>query len=153
RGAAPVGISDRLGNMRDSRIDVARGLLIIGVVVGHLWERSNGWEGGVQRLALTALYSVHMPAFVFVTGMVAKPTRSGTKVLGLVAILITFQVVFVTFLALTKHPLKEWYWPYWVLWFIMAMIWWQILTPVIARWPKTAFVLSCAVALLMGFAE
>jgi hypothetical protein len=94
-----------------------------------------------------------MAGVVFVTGLGAKPTRSGTKVLGLLSILVTFHVVFIAFLAVTAHPLREWYWPYWVLWFIMAMVWWQVLTPLIARWPKTAFVLSCAAALLIGFAE
>lgn len=136
--------------MRDSRIDVARGLLIIGVVVGHLWERSGGWDGGVQRVALTALYAFHMPAFVFLTGMLANSRRSVEKIAGLLSVLCCFQLLYIAFLAVTGRPLEQWYWPYWVLWFILAMVWWQLLTPVIERWPRAVFVASIAAALVIG---
>lgn len=139
--------------MRDGRIDAARGALIIGVVVGHFLERSHGWDGGVQRLALTVLYAFHMPAFVFLTGTVAKPSRTLRKVLGLLSILVGFQIVYLVVLAATGVPLLEWYWPYWVLWFIMAMIWWQLLVPLIKRYPVTMLVLSVLVALLAGYAD
>jgi len=139
--------------MRDERIDVARGLLIAGVVVGHLIERSSDWEGGVQRLALTGLYAMHMPAFVFLTGLLAKPGELVRKTLGLASVLIVFQSIYITFLTATGHPLKEWYWPYWVLWYVMALIVWQFLVPAIRRWPVQMFTLSCVGVLLIGLAQ
>ncbi|MGO2780447.1 acyltransferase family protein [Glutamicibacter arilaitensis] len=53
------------------RLDVAKGALIILVVLGHLLEANAGWEARTTRLPLTAIYMFHMPAFVFLAGITA----------------------------------------------------------------------------------
>lgn len=49
-------------------VDVARGIGIVAVVVGHIWTR-----GGVRD----AMYSFHMPLFFLLSGMLARPQPSG----------------------------------------------------------------------------
>lgn len=49
-------------------IDVARGIGILAVVVGHVWTR-----GGLRD----AMYSFHMPLFFLLSGLLAKPQPAG----------------------------------------------------------------------------
>lgn len=49
-------------------VDVARGIGILAVVVGHIWTR-----GGVRD----ALYGFHMPLFFLLSGMLARPQPPG----------------------------------------------------------------------------
>lgn len=49
-------------------VDVARGIGIIAVVIGHVWT------GGALR---DAMYSFHMPLFVLLSGMLSRPHPSG----------------------------------------------------------------------------
>ena len=49
-------------------VDVARGIGIIAVVVGHVWTR------GPLR---DAMYSFHMPLFFLLSGMLSRPHPVG----------------------------------------------------------------------------
>lgn len=49
-------------------VDVARGIGIIAVVIGHVWT------GGALR---DAMYSFHMPLFFLLSGMLSRPHPSG----------------------------------------------------------------------------
>ena len=51
-------------------IDTARGILIILVVIGHIWQ-----AGFVHNF----IYSFHMPAFFFISGMLMSHTRAYDK--------------------------------------------------------------------------
>lgn len=64
RGTARKSAGDRL-----SWVDVARGLGIIAVVVGHVWMR------GPLR---DALYSFHMPLFFLLSGLLSRPQPIGS---------------------------------------------------------------------------
>ena len=57
-------------------VDVARGIGIIAVVVGHIWTR-----GGVRD----AMYSFHMPLFFLLSGMLARPQPPGPFARRLIA--------------------------------------------------------------------
>ncbi|MFC0682329.1 acyltransferase family protein [Lysobacter korlensis] len=141
--------------LRDRRLDVLRGGLILSVVFGHLLETHGGWGWAdpPQRALLTVLYAFHMPAFVFLTGIHAKADQVPLRIARLVSVLVVFQVLFLAFGWLIGHPIANWYSPYWVLWYVMAMIWWQALMPLIARFPRAALLTSVVVAVAVGIVD
>ncbi len=63
------------GNMaiRLDYIDIAKGILIILVVIGHIWQR-----GPVFNI----IYAFHMPAFFLISGMLLQHTGSYRKPFG-----------------------------------------------------------------------
>lgn len=136
--------------MRDLRIDNAKGVLILLVVLGHLLEFSAGWSTSLFSLLLTGIYMFHMPAFVFLSGMTAKTDGLGRRVANLLVILVAFQVIYVGLLVAKDGEfagsLSQ---PYWLLWFLLSMVWWMILLPVIKRVPYS-LAISIAIALVAG---
>jgi fucose 4-O-acetylase-like acetyltransferase len=59
-------------NNRDAFLDIAKGLAIILVVVGHVIQGSS--EKFDDLLWFRVIYSFHMPLFVFLSGAVAAIT-------------------------------------------------------------------------------
>ena len=55
--------------MRDQNIDIYKGLLIFLVVFGHCLERFLGWQNELGKMFLQCIYLVHMPAFIFISGI------------------------------------------------------------------------------------
>jgi len=135
---------------RDRRFDVARGLLITSVVFGHLLEKTGGWDQDGTRFILTVLYAFHMPAFGFLTGVTAKADRLALRVARLLSLLVLFQLLFAGLdLALGLQP-GAWFEPIWVLWYLAAMVWWQLTVPLIRRFPRTLLLVAVVVALAAG---
>lgn len=58
--------------MRDSFLDSSKALLIFCVVFGHFLERMIGWSDPKSHVLLGLIYSIHMPAFIFISGMLFK---------------------------------------------------------------------------------
>ncbi|WP_051297309.1 acyltransferase family protein [Brevibacterium album] len=138
--------------VRDRRIDNAKGVLIVLVVLGHLLEGlSSGWDDGLGRLVLTSIYAFHMPAFVFLAGITAKSKRLGERILNLLLTLLAAQLVYYVAERLAGDPF-EWSWirPHWILWFLFAMIAWYFTVPLIERAPRVMVVVSVATGLLAG---
>lgn len=132
---------------RDQRLDIAKGLLIVLVVLGHLLEGTNVWSATTVRLPLTIIYAFHMPAFAFLTGITGTPKNLVRRVGPLVVLLVLFQVLYFGATRVLKPGAEfEWDAPFWMLWFLLAMIWWLLLTPVIDRFPRTSIVVSTALA-------
>lgn len=67
--------SGLLGHERMAYIDIAKGLLIILVVFGHAWQAvyNNGilHDADIYHLVDGWIYSFHMPAFFFLSGLFA----------------------------------------------------------------------------------
>jgi len=136
---------------RDHRLDAAKGILIGLVVLGHLLEAVASWDARTTRLPLTAIYLFHMPAFVFLAGVTAKATnllrRLGTfAVILLAAQGLYFATVQLLDLNRSFSPLV----PFWILWFLLAMIWWFLLLPVVQRFPKASLAGSVMLAAVAG---
>jgi len=152
------------GNGRAGRIwfwDNAKVLLIALVVFTHLFElvlRYGQPAQSVYRLILL----FHMPAFVFVAGYFAKSdlfTRRGARTLALLvwAFLLvnglnhlwsvfaegaTFSVV---------RIVTE---PYFALWFLQAMIWWNVLLPLFSMGEsRVSALLAIAASVLIAAAS
>lgn len=136
--------------MRDHRLDNAKALLIFMVVFGHLLEAVSGWEDGVLRVLLSYIYMFHMPAFVFLAGMTAKTEKLAHRVGTLLVLLVSFQVAYTLPSTVFKgvYPVGSLQ-PYWMLWFLMAMVWWLVALPLVKRLPAPLLT-SILIALLAG---
>ncbi len=140
-------MSESVSKQRDGRLDMAKGVLIALVVAGHFLEGMNDWTAETVRLPLTMIYSFHMPAFVFLTGITAKPHGILRRIWPLALLLVLFQTAFLLASPwLDPEATFTWNTPYWILWFLLALIWWLLLTPAIHRFPRASVVLSIAVA-------
>lgn len=63
---------------RDLRIDNLKAFLIFSVVLGHAFEMLCGITG-IYGIIRAVLYSFHMPAFVFLSGYLARISKSTTQ--------------------------------------------------------------------------
>lgn len=138
-------------SQRNLRLDTAKGLLIFAVVLGHFLEEIGSWKADGTRLALTGIYMFHMPAFVFLAGVTAKTSRLGQRIGTFAVILAAFQTlyyVFVSVLGIDRDFSIER--PFWILWFLLGMMWWLLLLPIITRFPKAAIALSIVIAVVVG---
>ncbi|MGO2862164.1 MAG: acyltransferase family protein [Brevibacterium sp.] len=136
---------------RDTRLDKAKGILIFIVVLGHFLEQIDGWEMGYSRALLTAIYSFHMPAFVLLAGITAKSNRLLDRVLVFLVLVITAQPVYYFWIDLFgKPPGLELDEPYWITWFLLAMVWWLLLLPLVDRFPVPMVVVSIVIGVLGG---
>lgn len=140
-----------LRNRRDPVLDAAKGALILLVVLGHLLERTNPSEALATHALITGIYAFHMPAFVFLAGITSKPRGIARRCLQFLTLLAVFQVAY--FLAQHLSGSDEsftWLTPDWLLWFLLSMTCWTLLTPVIARFPRMCLALSVAISLTAG---
>ncbi|NQD42093.1 acyltransferase family protein [Glutamicibacter halophytocola] len=135
-------------------MDAAKGILIILVVLGHFLEATAGWEARSTRLPLTAIYLFHMPAFVFLAGITSKPTQLPRRIGTFVVMLVLFQSLY--FMEVHLIGLNKTFSlliPFWILWFLLAMCWWQLLMPLIHKFPKTSVVASLIIPSFTGTFE
>ncbi|HLR44654.1 MAG TPA: acyltransferase family protein, partial [Brevibacterium sp.] len=136
--------------VRDSRLDVAKGVLIILVVYGHLLARV-GLDDGLTDLVYTVIYAFHMPAFIFLAGITAKSTRLVERIATFVILLATFQALYYAVERWIGDPFA-WSWtdPHWIMWFLLAMIWWTLTVPFVERFPRTLVAVSAVVGICAG---
>ena len=137
--------------MRDQNIDIYKGLLIFLVVFGHCLERFLGWQNELGKMFLQCIYLVHMPAFIFLSGYVFKDHKISKKIQYFLSLMIPFQLFYVLLdYYYAGHLSSKWLWqPYWLLWYLWAMLAWVIL----ARGLKVTHypvALSFLLALLIG---
>ncbi len=113
--------------MRSARLDNLKCLLIFCVVLGHLLELQ---EGAATDYLYLSIYTFHMPLFVWVSGYVARPAdRSCLR--SLAAPYLVFQLLYSLAAVLfwgndEEVKLLE---PYWLMWFLMALLIWRLLLP------------------------
>ena len=139
---------------RDDRADNIRFLLIVLVVYAHLLEYIPGDTADwLYRL----VYSFHMPAFLFLTGYFAK-FRPGRILLSLVWPYFLFQTLYKLFYGYVLRGAESveltYTTPYWLLWYLMASVFYYLLIPMLQQtsWRDRALVLAgvTAVSLLAG---
>lgn len=136
---------------RDHRLDRAKGVLIFLVVLGHVMAAVSPWESDTLRVLQTVIYSFHMPAFVFLAGVTAKSQHLADRIGVLLVLLFTALPLYywwMDFLGL--EPDFDFLVPYWITWFLLAMVWWMLSVPLIERAPRVMVGVSIAAALLGG---
>ncbi|MBQ8975360.1 MAG: acyltransferase family protein [Oscillospiraceae bacterium] len=140
---------------RSFKIDNIRFILILLVVFGHL---SEGVSGGFAKSLYNVIYCFHMPCFIFLTGYFAKFSPK-TFIRRLAIPYVVFQTLYLIFDHLVIHPQEELFLqfgtPYWLLWYLMTAMWYNMLVPIIhTKSKRTAAIVlavSVAIALLSGY--
>ena len=137
---------------RNYKLDNIKAILIFLVVLGHLLEC---FAGEIKLWIYLIIYSFHMPAFVYTTGYFAtyNPKRI---VYNLIYSYYIYQVAYILF---QKFYLKsavsvQFTTPYWLLWYLIAMIFWTIILHLFVEAISSArliFVISLIIALMVGF--
>lgn len=140
--------------MRDSFLDGSKALLIFCVVFGHFLERMMGWSDPKSHVLLGVIYSIHMPAFIFISGMLFKDKNVFKNILFFIALYVPFQILYPLFDALWTGKFI-WKWnlferPYWILWYLLGMMVWTALTHYLIR-TKFPLLIAIGFALLVGF--
>lgn len=139
---------------REYQYDNLRFLLIALVVLGHLLEIAGGIPG--RKILYDVIYSFHMPAFLFLSGMFARLDR-GRFLFGLCLPYLALQVLYLSWARLLgeQQTQLEFARPYWLLWYLFALMVYHVLLPVYDTPSRQGQVLlvagSFALALLAGF--
>ena len=135
---------------RDPYLDNARSILITLVVIGHVVESVGSyWAGALY----TWIYAFHMPAFVAITGYLSRSFRNEPRQLG--RLLSAVAVPYVIFegihaairMAMGSEVKLNLWEPAWTLWFLVALFFWRLLTPLL-RALRYPLLISIAVSLL-----
>ena len=137
---------------RSLQIDALKGAGILLVILGHLLEHPSRATPLVQALH-TAIYSFHMPLFVFLSGIFAKDVLSRADyrkiIWQLFAPLIAFQIIYVAVGHWTSWGSYPPLAPYWLLWFIASLIVWRLVLPLVAS--PVGLLVALFGAVLAGF--
>ena len=136
------GTVEEMAKTRDRRLDVLKGLLITGVVLGHFLETSGGgppsglypgWDHEPQRTVLTFLYLFHMPLFIFLAGITARERDLVHRVVQMVGLFAVLQVAYLLIRPQYELTLDAFVHPVYGLWFLLAMGWWLATLPIVRR--------------------
>ena len=120
--------------MRNYRFDNIKCILIILVVLGHFLElpKDSATADAVYRV----IYLFHMPAFIFVSGYFAK-FNPKKIVRSLIIPYIIMQTIYLAFHSLfileEKTFTLQFTKPYWILWYLMAMVFYYLLSALLAN--------------------
>ena len=79
--------------MRDTYLDSCKATLIFLVVLGHFLERMIGWKNPIDHALLGSIYFVHMPAFIFISGMLYKDKNWFKNILFFISLYLPFQIL------------------------------------------------------------
>ncbi|OTG84783.1 acyltransferase family protein [Acinetobacter sp. ANC 4648] len=139
--------------MRDTYLDTSKAVLIFLVVFGHFLERMIGWENPINHTLLATIYVVHMPAFIFISGLLYKDKNWFKNIIFFIALYLPFQILFPAFEALWTGKFQlSWnifVRPYWILWYLMGMMVWTLLTHFLIK-TKFPVIIAIAMALCVG---
>jgi fucose 4-O-acetylase-like acetyltransferase len=140
---------------RDPWLDNAKMALVVLVVVGHSWDLLP--LEGLNRHLKDFLYVWHMPAFILITGYLSRNfTLTPQRAWQLVRTVAVPYVVFEGLLALFRiyvggERLENLFLdPHWPMWFLAALFFWRLLTPVLRDVPA-AIAVAVVVSVLSGF--
>jgi fucose 4-O-acetylase-like acetyltransferase len=145
-----------MAKTRDRRLDVLKGLLITGVVLGHFLETSGGgppsglypgWDHEPQRTVLTFLYLFHMPLFIFLAGITARERDLVHRVVQMVGLFTVLQVAYLLIRPQYELTLDAFVHPVYGLWFLLAMGWWLATLPIVRRLGHWALPVALVVSL------
>ncbi len=138
-------------------VDDAKGALIVLVVLGHFLATFSGWEDASAKHALAAIYLFHMPGFVFLAGITATLERRIRRACSLILILVTFQILYAA-----PHVVLEGAYPtdilrpFWILWFLLSLVFWNLSLPLIERvkgalWWSSALAIACGLLSFLDY--
>lgn len=138
--------------MRYNKIDNMKALLIFSVVLGHLCEiiHFNG-----SYFLYMYIYVFHMPAFALCSGLFAgfHPKKIFRNLVYPYVIFQTLYILFSHFV-LNSNRTLQYTTPYWLMWYLFAMILWECAIPFLETTRRSTKLLwfgtSVAISLLVG---
>ena len=138
---------------RDTRIDNAKGLLIILVVLGHLvWPVPTGHR--VADGLYFFVYFFHMPMFALISGYLSRDETGWAALVKNGRLLLAPYVVFFALHALILRLMGEPPYPFleglYGLWYLLSLFCWRMLLPYVRRIPF-ALPATILLALAAGF--
>ncbi|MCW2807258.1 MAG: hypothetical protein JWQ93_1213 [Marmoricola sp.] len=129
--------------------------LVVLVVVGHSWTLLPS-DDGLESWTYDFLYAWHVPAFVTVTGYLSRSFEwTRARLWSLVTTVALPYVVFEGLYALYRHEVggvdfeRLWANPHWPMWYLAALFFWRLMTPLLKRMPGKV-VVAVAISLLAG---
>ena len=136
---------------RNSDIDKMKGLLILLVVFGHFLEKYMGWYGESSGPILRFIYLIHMPAFIFISGMFFNVDKWKDSFYRYFSIFVLFQVLYVLFeYVILGGDIFNWLsTPYWIMWFMFTLSVYCLITPVLIK-HKMALLISVGLSIYIG---
>lgn len=139
---------------RDPWLDNAKMALVTLVVVGHGWVLLP--ETALNRQLYDFVYAWHIPAFVFVTGYLSRSfTWDRKRLLSLVTSVAVPYLIFESLMALFRIRVGDeqlegiFADPHWPLWYLAALFFWRLATPVLKAIPL-ALPVSVATSVVAG---
>lgn len=140
--------------VRDASLDNAKAILIVLVVLGHLIEDVP--KDNAAEWLYRVIYLFHMPAFALITGYLSRRFKASIgSYLKLIGTLLVPYLVFQGAHALINSRLDDkpisfdLFDPKWTLWYLLAVLIWRALTPLLRAIPY-AVPVSLLVALGFG---
>lgn len=134
-------------------MDNIKSLLIFLVILGHLIEASINYKPTLKSIYI-AIYSFHMPLFIFITGYFAKlskkPTKFKVKKAFITYILaqIIYSLFYIYIIRIKGFRLNFVY-PNFIMWYLQALIIWYILSDYFNGFLKSLSI-SIVLAILVG---
>lgn len=137
--------------MRNEKIDSIKGVLIFLVVFGHLLESMVGWKGSYSSTLLHVIYSFHMPFFILISGYFFSFNNFNKKLLGVFLVYIIYQTIY-SLPSIINGALsfRYFYEPNWIMWFLMSMIFWMLITKTIKSITLPVIIVSIIFSLLVS---
>jgi fucose 4-O-acetylase-like acetyltransferase len=144
--------------LRNHLYDNAKSAAIFMVVLGPLLEPLIAVHSSIKVLYM-AIYSVHMPIFIIISGMFASNKLNTlnlkkivkSTLIPFVAFTILYElfhlIIFKRFTGYTSELQ-----PYWILWFLFSLFFWKLFLPVILRF-RFPISLSILLAIIAGYFE
>lgn len=131
---------------RDPYFDNIKFLLILLVIINHTIGPHHPQNGYVLMPLHMWLASFHMPLFIFVAGYFANPDKSRSVILSryLLPYLI-FNPLY--YLAIVPNS-NNYLYPASALWFLLAILFYHLLLPLVAKHLKSTIIVSVALALV-----
>lgn len=132
-------------------------LLIIFVIIGHYTQQFRADNEILQRIYVF-IYSFHMPAFIFVTGLFSKRAVNEKDIKKILPYLTCFfattLILFITKALLGWAPVFELFSPSGISWYLMSMFFMFLITMLIKDYkPQYIFVLSLIIGVMCGFCK
>ena len=135
---------------RNYKFDNIRCVLIFLVVFAHLLE---AFDGGLILTVYRAVYTFHMPVFLFVTGYFARFDKKRIFA-SFIYPYFLFQTLYILLAQHTTSPASKLQYttPYWLLWYMFACIIYYVLIPMIDTPSRTARVVILSGAVVLSLA-
>ncbi len=147
---------------RNHYFDNMKAYLIFMVVLGHMISGFFGDGSGGKSIMYIWIFSFHMPVFIFASGYFASTNTKKTlsRLLPLYLVFQMVQIIIKFAYAYSTNPDTavfefQLFKPEWTLWYLMALILYSLLTPILDTDNRKKqirnIVLAIAAGLLIGF--